>query len=123
MARILVIDDEELIRYSIKGMLEEMGHTIDQAANGIEGTDLLKRREYDLIITDIVMPEKEGLETILEAREHNPNVKILAISGGGPIGRFDYLELAQQFGADAFIAKPFTADQLNKAVADLIVGA
>ena len=123
MARILVIDDEELIRYSIKRMLEEKGHTIDQAENGVEGTDLIKSRPYDLVITDIVMPKKEGLETILETREHNPDIKILAISGGGPTGRFDYLELAQQFGADAVIAKPFTTDQLHKAVADLLASA
>lgn len=120
MARILVVDDEELVRYSIRMFLENEGHEVEEAADGIEGVAKLESGSFDLLITDIVMPRKEGLETILEVRQQHPELKVLAISGGGPIGSFNYTEMARQCGADIFLAKPFTDDEFLGAISHLV---
>ena len=120
MARILVIDDEDLVRYSLRLFLEAEGYEVEEAVDGVDGLAKLEEAPYDLLITDIVMPRKEGMETILEVREKAPDLKILAISGGGPAGSFDYVEMASQCGAEAFIAKPFTDKDLLRAVRDLL---
>ena len=85
MARILIIDDEPTILLMLKKMLERSGYVVDMAINGKEGMELFAKFPADLIITDIVMPEKEGLETIREIKKDHPHVKIIAISGGGRI--------------------------------------
>jgi DNA-binding response OmpR family regulator len=120
VARILVIDDEDLVRYSIRMFLEADGHDVDEAEDGLAGLAKLEAGSYDLLITDIVMPRKEGMETILEVRESRPDLKILAISGGGPTGSFNYVELTRQCGADLFVAKPFTDKELLGAVRELL---
>ncbi len=120
MARILVIDDEDLVRYSIRMFLEAEGFEVDEAADGLDGLAKLGNAAYDLLITDIVMPRKEGMETILEVRKSNPDLKILAISGGGPAGSFNYVEMARQCGADLFIAKPFRDKEFLDAVRRLL---
>lgn len=120
MARILLIDDEDLVRYSLRMFLETEGYEVDEAVDGVDGLEKLRAVPYDLLITDIVMPRKEGMETILEVREAAPDLKILAISGGGPAGSFNYVEMARQCGADQFIAKPFTDKEFLQAVHDLL---
>ena len=85
MANIYVFDDEPSILLMIKKMLEKAGHSVDIALNGREGMELFKKSMPDLLITDIIMPEKEGLETIFELRSKYPKLKIIAISGGGRI--------------------------------------
>ncbi|WP_316975788.1 response regulator [Shumkonia mesophila] len=120
MASILVVDDEDLVRFSVRQMLEDEGHTVKEAADGVEGIAQLQSCAFDLMITDIVMPRKEGMETIAEAKQMQPDLRVIAISGGGPVGQFHYLELAKQFGADAVLAKPFKKQELI-AVVDALV--
>ena len=106
MAKILVFDDEPSILHMIKKMLEKEGHEVDIAINGREGMELFEKNKPDLLITDILMPEKEGLETIIELRRKYPELKIIAISGGGRIGPEGYLPSAKFFGADMVFQKP-----------------
>lgn len=120
MARILVVDDEDLVRFSVRQMLEDEGHMVVEAADGVEGIAHLEGQSFDLMITDIVMPRKEGMETIAEARQMQPDMRVIAISGGGPVGQFHYLELAKQFGADAMLAKPFKKQELVAMVDSLV---
>lgn len=120
MASILVVDDEDLVRFSVRQMLEDVGHTVKEAADGVEGIAQLQGCAFDLMITDIVMPRKEGMETITEAKQLQPDLRVIAISGGGPVGQFHYLELAKQFGADAVLAKPFKKQELIALVDTLV---
>lgn len=120
MASILVVDDEDLVRFSVRQMLEDVGHAVKEAADGVEGISQLQGCAFDLMITDIVMPRKEGMETIAEAKQMQPDLRVIAISGGGPVGQFHYLELAKQFGADAVLAKPFKKQELIALVDTLV---
>lgn len=112
MSTILLIDDDELIRITVRRILESAGHTVVEAKNGDEGLRLVRTIPLDLIITDIIMPEKEGIETILEIRKLNKNIRIIAISGGGRAHTMDFLPLARRLGADQALRKPFTPDEL-----------
>ncbi|MEO5957891.1 MAG: response regulator [Opitutaceae bacterium] len=85
MARILLIDDDDDVRTVLRLTLIHFGHTVIEARNGREGLELFAEARPELVITDIVMPEKEGLEVIIELRAHRPPVKIIAISGGGRV--------------------------------------
>lgn len=120
MAAILIIDDEELVRYSVRKVLDRLGHEITEAENGAEGLALINQQPFDLIITDIIMPEKEGIETITELRRTHPNLKIIVISGGGRTGKKDYLRMASRLGARHTLAKPFRAEALIEAVDDCL---
>ena len=112
MAKILVIDDEQFTRQSVSIILSNEGHQIDVAENGLEGLDLQKEHKYDLVITDVLMPEKEGLETLQELKASYPNLKVIVMSGGERLGNRDYLPAATLFGADDIIQKPFTDAQI-----------
>lgn len=116
MACILLVDDEEAVRYTLRRMLERAGHDVFEATNGREALIALKSKRADLVITDIVMPVKEGTETILELRRRDPSLKIMAISGGGRTGNMDYLDVASRFGADCTLAKPVRMQELLDAV-------
>lgn len=120
MVRILVVDDEDLVRFSVRQMLEDEGHQVEEAADGVEGMAKIESGPFDLMVTDIVMPRKEGLETIAEAKRVQPDLRIIAISGGGPVGQFNYLDLAKQFGADAVLAKPFKKQDLVAVVSAVL---
>jgi DNA-binding response OmpR family regulator len=120
MQKILIIDDESHILLMLKKMLEKSGYEIDLAANGVEGVELFKKSQADLVITDIIMPEKEGLETIREMRRIKPNLKIIAMSGGGKVSADNYLDIAKIFGAAKVIAKPFTKQEMVGAVQELL---
>lgn len=120
MAKILVFDDEPSILLMIKKMLEKAGHEVEIALNGKEGMVLFERNKPDLLITDIIMPEKEGLETIFELRRQYPDLKIIAISGGGRIGPDGYLPGAKLLGANAVFTKPLVPKEFVQAVADLL---
>jgi len=110
--RILLVDDDTAVRDSIAVVLSAAGHTVEQAENGIDGMRLLRRHSPDLVITDILMPQKEGIEIIREIRSLVPATPIIAISGGGGTGQADYLKMAQAFGANAALAKPFDPEAL-----------
>jgi len=112
MARILIIDDEELVRFTLRQMLERAGHEVHEARDGEEGLAQYREQRPDLVITDIIMPEKEGIETILELRRDGQDVKLIAISGGGRIGNLGVLETAKKLGADEAMAKPIERNQL-----------
>lgn len=120
MKKILIIDDEPHILLMLKKMLERVGYEIDLAANGNEGLALFKRTPADLVITDIIMPEKEGLETIRAMRRERPDLKIIAMSGGGKVSADNYLEIARIFGASKVIEKPFTQQDMVAAVQGLM---
>lgn len=120
MARIIVIDDDDAIRLSLKLALEDADHHVEAAANGEEGMTRFRTNPADLVITDIFMPEKEGLETIDEIKRHCPQTKIIAISGGGSMDPEDYLEIAKRVGADRSLFKPFDIQLLVATVDDLL---
>ena len=116
MARILIVDDDEMVRFTIREILESVGHDITEAENGLRVNNLHKADPFDVIITDIVMPEKEGFETIRELKRDDPNVPIIAISGGGRFKTEAYTRIASDLGADHGLNKPFDDEQLLKLV-------
>ena len=120
MRKVLIIDDEPYILLMLKKMLEKAGYEVDLASNGKEGLDLFGKNAADLVITDIIMPDKEGLEIILEMKKQRPDLKIIAISGGGRISPESYLECAAHFGASRVFQKPFKQKELVSAVNELI---
>jgi CheY-like chemotaxis protein len=113
---ILVIDDEESVRAVLRQMLEKEGYKVEEAPDGAIGMSLLQDRPIDLIITDLFMPEKEGIETMREVQKSFPQVKIIAMSGGGRMGKLDFLPMAESFGAQRTLAKPFERKELLEAV-------
>lgn len=116
MARILIIDDEELVRLTLRRSLEAEGHDLIEATNGDEGLRVHRQHPFDLVITDIIMPNNEGIETIRELKQEFPQVRIIAISGGGRMDNTDLLRMSQLLGADAVLAKPFGPEELRKKV-------
>jgi DNA-binding response OmpR family regulator len=120
MAKIIVIDDEPSILLMLKKMLEKAGHEVDIAINGSDGLELFERNKPDLLITDIIMPHKDGLEVVLELRRKHPSLKIIAISGGGRIHPEGYLPSAKHFGADMVFQKPLIQKEFLLAVSDLL---
>jgi len=120
MERILVIDDDVKVLNVLHFALVCEGYKVLKASNGKEGLKLYREDPVDLIITDIIMPEKEGLETILELKEKFPEIKIIAISGGGRIGPEEYLPMAKMLGAHRTLAKPFGRDDLVRTVKEVL---
>lgn len=122
MKRILVIDDDRLIRHVLRQMLERRGYEVIDAPDGKEGMKLYRQNPTDLVITDIIMPEKEGVETIIELKHDFPDVKIIAISGGGcGIDAHTCLSYAKSFGVSHMFIKPFEQEELLEAVQELLV--
>ena len=116
MKRILVVDDEAQIRTMLTQMLEQEGYTVHVAENGEEGMALVGRYAFDLVITDMIMPVKDGLKFIMELVRDYPELKILAISGGGAIKAERYLTMAGYLGDIATLEKPFKRDTLLEMV-------
>ena len=112
MAKILIIDDDQMVSATIELLLLKAGHTVTLAGNGNLGVASFKSAPADLIITDIIMPEKEGIETIQEIRALSPKVPIIAISGGGRTKNYDFLRMANKLGANEVLKKPFANDEL-----------
>lgn len=121
MKSILVIDDEELLAKMVKTMLEREGYSVRVAPNGKLGLKLFREEPADLVITDIFMPEKEGLETIRELKKEFPGVKIIAMLGGtSRVEGFSALPLAEKLGATGTLVKPFGRTQLLSKVAECL---
>lgn len=117
MADILIIDDDRQMRRLLRRILTGAGHTVHEAENGRAGVELFERQPAALVITDIVMPDMEGIETIVSLRRDNPAVPIIAISGGtDPV----YLRAASGLGATASLEKPFQPDRLLALVEGLL---
>ena len=129
MGSILIIDDEEDIRDALQMVLESVGHDVKVASNGNEAVELQRSDPADLIITDVIMPGKDGVDTIKEIRQEFPGIRIIAISGGGGVQPTEYvpeaitttayLAAAKEAGADMVFTKPFERKDLIQAVDDL----
>jgi DNA-binding NtrC family response regulator len=119
MARVLVIDDEPQMRSLLCQALQMHGHEVEQAADGREALRHYAKQPPDLLITDLIMPGMEGIETILAFHRQWPAIPIIAISGGGRIGPEDYLSMAVQMGASRAFAKPFPLEAMIAAVGEL----
>jgi len=116
MARILVIEDEELVGFALHDTLTSAGHEVFVSRNGEEGIARLGDDPVDILVTDLIMPEKTGIEAIIETRKTNPSIKIIAISGGGRTRNFSFLQLAKEYGADFALEKPIDDERLLDAV-------
>jgi len=119
-ARILVIDDDPVVRGMLVEMLQREGYDVDEAEDGRAGMKRFRERPSALVITDVVMPEQEGLETLMQLRQSAQPVKVMAISGGGRVGADAYLNSARTLGADAILAKPFGREELLDLVTKLL---
>src|SRR5689334_4388788 len=117
MSRILLVDDDAPLRYILRVTLAKMGHHVVEARNGKEALQLCQAEPPDIVLTDIVMPEKEGIETIGALRRFHPEVKIIAMSGGGRVSSSDYLKIARHMGATITLAKPFSNEAIAGAIA------
>lgn len=123
MKQILVVDDEAPVRMIIRDVLESEGYTVSEAADGADALRQLKTQHVDLLVTDLVMPIKNGIDLILDLKMEHPGVPVLAISGGGGIsGRFDYLKVAELVGAGNIMSKPFDIADLRLTVARMLNG-
>ena len=120
MKSILIIDDDSLLRGMLKDVFEFNGFKVYAASHGQAGIDLYRKEHVDLVITDIVMPGKDGLETIRDLKKEYPDVKIIAISGANTVAP-DRLQVARGFGAIHTIRKPFMPDDILKAVREILV--
>jgi CheY-like chemotaxis protein len=123
MQKILVIDDNIVVRNTIAQILETEGYSVISAEDGRRGLSMFRSEKPDLVITDIIMPEKEGIETIRDIRGEYPEAKIIAISGGGRIGNTDFLKIARQLGASDVVAKPLDPDQFVAIVRNRLAAA
>lgn len=119
MARILVIDDEKEIRSLLRELFVSRGYEVVEAENGEDGLRVFHSIPVDLVLTDIVMPEKEGLSTIMDLKKTNPELKIIAMSGGAAKST-QYLQFAQKFGAQKILEKPFDLQSVLMAVRELL---
>lgn len=120
MARILIVDDDEIIRDYLRVILED-NHQIHEARNGDEGLALYRKHLFDLVITDILMPVRDGIEMIMEIMESFPDARIIAISGGGRGLEASFnLEMAKNFGAMRVLEKPISPEEMRNAIADVL---
>jgi DNA-binding NtrC family response regulator len=123
MARIIIIDDEDNFRAALSRTLAALGHFVVEACDGDEGLALVQNGGIDLVMTDIVMPNKEGLEVLMEMRRNHPHVKVIAMSGGGRQQHADnYLHVARLMGALRVLEKPFELATLREAIDSVLEG-
>lgn len=121
MAHILLVDDDDLFRNMLGITLGKLGHTVVPARDGREAMRLFRvMPAVELVLTDLVMPEKEGIETIRELRALKPDVKIVAMTGGNPSDAKDYLKMASLMGAARTLNKPFSQEELVAAIAAVL---
>jgi len=121
MAKIIIIDDDAQMRRMVGRILTGAGHDVREAENGCDGLAAIRAQKPDLVITDVLMPEKDGIETIRELRTADGKIPILVFSGGGQISnKAMFLDMAKEFGASASLEKPFRAAELLETVARLL---
>lgn len=121
MAQILLIDDDDLLRGVLAKALVHAGHVVIQASDGQQGVELARATTVDLVITDLIMPVQEGVETIVTLRRERPALPIIAISGGVTHSKL-YLDIAAKIGARRILAKPFTPQELLAAIDEVFGG-
>ena len=117
---ILVIDDESSLREILCRVLADAGHRVTGAANGKEASKVLLTAAFDVVLTDVIMPEKDGMQVISEIRKRYPEVKIIAMSGGGHVPQDQYLRIAKGLGAHAVLEKPFPNQQLLSTIETML---
>lgn len=122
MARILIIEDDVSMRHALRAALERRGHQVAEAGDGKAGLSVYQDTVFDLVVTDIIMPGMEGLETVMALKKFSPAIKIIAMSAGGKGSATDYLQLAARFGASRIVRKPFTAGEFMAVVDELLGG-
>jgi two-component system, chemotaxis family, chemotaxis protein CheY len=123
MAKILIIDDDASIRALLVAILEEENHELREADDGRKGLQMFREEPADLVITDVLMPEKDGVELIMELKEIDPEAKIIAMSGGGRgLDATFNLRMAKDFGAQRLMVKPFSASEALEAIAAVLNG-
>lgn len=120
MPGILIVEDEKEVREMLRLSLARKRYTILEAENGKDAIAHFKPAITDLVVTDLIMPEEDGLKVIMKLREIKPSVKIIAISGGGKAGPASYLNLAKALGADAYYSKPFSLNDLMSKIEELL---
>jgi len=120
MAGVLIVEDEKELREMLKTSLLRRKFTVFEAVNGKDAILHFKPSITDLVITDLIMPEEDGLKVIMKLREIKPDIKIIAISGGGKAGPGSYLKLAKALGADAVFSKPFSVAELIVKIEELV---
>lgn len=118
-SKILIIDDDDLIRLTIKNALKKLGCEVIEAENGHAGIERFRKDHPDIVITDILMPDKEGLETISDIRALDSKAKIIAMSGGGSTQNMAFLQLAEKMGAARTMSKPIRPEELLNAIKSL----
>lgn len=116
IASILIVDDEAELRDVMTRVLTLRGHQVTGAANGVEASRAVANNRFDVVITDLIMPERDGIQVINELRRKYPEIKIVAMSGGGHISRDQYLRIAKGLGAHALLEKPFLNQELIDAI-------
>ncbi len=120
MTKILVIDDDDFIRGILCNALKKSNFEVIEATNGNEGVEKALSQTPDVVVTDILMPDKEGIETIMEIKEANQDIKIIAMSGGGAIKNMSFLDMAKKVGAQHVLSKPFKPNDLFTAINDVM---
>ncbi|MDD9901741.1 MAG: response regulator [Alphaproteobacteria bacterium] len=113
---VLIAEDDTQLRIALRHIMQREGHTVTEAVNGTDTLKKVSEHTFDLILVDIIMPDREGIETILEIRRKHPKLPIIAMSGGARYDAFDPLQLAQDCGANFIIAKPFQPVELREIV-------
>ncbi len=122
MAKILIVDDDPDIGFILKKLLERKGHEAVTSLNGNEAMKCLELNPFDVVITDLIMPEMDGIELIMKMRITYPEQKVIAISGGGRIDADVYLQMAKLLKVKHTFQKPIRGDALLKAIDDLLTG-
>ena len=120
MSTVLVVDDDKTLRVLLRRILEGEGYRVVEAADGNQALGVFRQEQPDLVISDIIMPDRDGIETMIVMKAEKPGTKVLAISGGGRIHATDLLALAPRAGADDTLDKPFRPAELLKRVDSLI---
>jgi DNA-binding NtrC family response regulator len=121
MTTVLIVDDDDNLRYALSKLLRKAGYLVLEAHNGRVASKLLRKAMPDVLVTDIVMPEQDGMGLLNTARELNPSIPVLVMTGGGNIVGLDYMSLAQTMGANATLCKPFDNDEVLSVVANLVM--
>src|SRR5579875_3778078 len=123
MRKILVIEDNAIVRNTVTRILQSAGYEVVVANDGLRGVAAFRKEHPDLVISDIIMPEQEGIATIRQILGEKPDTKIIAISGGGRIGNTDFLQIARKMGAADALAKPFDPEDLLARVSNCLKAA
>ncbi len=120
MKNILLVDDEEPIRRMVRAVLNNTEYAFEEASDGVKALALLESHSFDLIITDVVMPDCDGIELVISVRKKLPDIKVIVMSGGGRIRADHYLVLAEKLGAARVFEKPFDTTELRETVSEFL---